>query len=305
MLNWYIASLKMQSASGTLWQADTIFGHLCWALRYLEGEKALDEFLEWYGAGLPPVLVSNGFPGDVLPAPLLKPSASPVSGELREQYETFKKEKWKRRVAYLSQGDFARALHGEMLSVTAAPDKSETCQTRATLKNQISRLTGTTGDEGNLFTFEEHWWDTVTIYLKIETGFEKQIESLFDYLRNAGYGKRKSAGYGQIRSFTFQPFAGFDRPGDANGFVSLSNFVPAQDDPVDGSWRLLVKYGKLSEGYAADNNVFKKPCLMLEAGATFYDSPCREFYGGMVKGLSDRPEVVQYGFALPVPMKLP
>lgn len=306
MLNWYIARLKMQSASGTLWQADTIFGHLCWALRYLEGEKALDEFLYWYGEGLPPLLVSNGFPGDLLPVPLLKPAPSPVSGALREQYERFEAEKRRRRTTYVSQADFSRLLRGEPALSIAATNEAKAPLPRATLKNQISRLTGTTGDGGQLFPFEEYWWDTVTIYLKIETGFEKQIESLFAYLKNTGYGKRKSAGYGQISTFTFQPFAGFGAIENANGFASLSNFVPAQNDPIQGSWRLSVKYGKLSEGYATDENIFKKPCLMLEAGSTFYDSPCREFYGGMVKKLSaGRPEVVQYGFALPVPMTLP
>ncbi|MBI4333806.1 MAG: hypothetical protein HY673_21300 [Chloroflexi bacterium] len=302
---WYIVKLKMQSASGTLWQADTIFGHLCWAVRYLDGEKALTEFLEWYREGMPPLLVSNGFPGDLLPRPLLPPPPAPTSGSLADQFKNFQFEKKRRATTYLRPDDFGAALRGEE---PVLPDKDQNMVPgrRTTLKNQISRLTGTTGEEGRLFTFEEHFWNSVTIYLKVEPGFVDETKAAFEYLRDLGYGKRKSVGYGQIKSMTLGPFGGFGNPPGANGFVSLSNFVPASNDPIAGSWRPTVKYGKLSEGYAAEENVFKKPCLMLEAGSTFYDSPCREFYGRMVDGLSDnRPEVIQYGFALPLPIKLP
>jgi CRISPR-associated protein Csm4 len=66
-----------------------------------------------------------------------------------------------------------------------------------------------------------------------------------------------------------------------------------------------VKYGKLGEEYALEEIAFKKPLLMLEAGSTFYDSPVKQFYGRMVRGVSPAyPQVVQYGFALPVPMRL-
>lgn len=303
-MNWFVVRLKMQSASGTLWQADTIFGHLCWALRYLEGEKALADFLEWYKEGLPPLLVSNGFPGELLPHPLLPPPAAPANLSLTEQFQHFRREKKAKKIAYLSPQDFARLLKGESID---PEDKEPPTKVRATLKNQISRLTGTTGEEGQLFSFAEHFWDTVTIYLKIEPDFWDTAKRLFDYLRDVGYGKRKSVGYGQIRSIAFEPFQGFDSPPDANGFVSLSNFVPAHNDPVKGSWRLVVKYGKLSEGYATEPNIFKKPLIMMEAGSTFYyDTPVKDTYGRMVTGLAkNHSEVVQYGFALPVAMKLP
>jgi len=105
---------------------------------------------------------------------------------------------------------------------------------------------------------------------------------------------------------SFEPFAGFNAPADPNGFVSLSNFVPAKNDPVHGDWQTIVKYGKMGEEYASEDHVFKKPLLMLEAGSTFYDVPCREYYGCLVKNLNPAyPQAVQYAFALPVLMALP
>jgi CRISPR-associated protein Csm4 len=92
-----------------------------------------------------------------------------------------------------------------------------------------------------------------------------------------------------------------------NGFVSLSPFVPAQNDPVDGVYKTIVKYGKLGENYALCGNPFKKPLLLLKADSVFKtpDTP-KEYYGGIINGTaSAKPEVVQFAYAFAVPMKYP
>jgi CRISPR-associated protein Csm4 len=92
----------------------------------------------------------------------------------------------------------------------------------------------------------------------------------------------------------------------ANGFVSLSNFIPAPTDPTDGRWGLLTKRPKLGDEWAAGGNPFKRRLLFLEAGSCFRAAPPRPWYGRMVEGVAlDRPEVVQYGLAYTVPMRLP
>lgn len=128
---------------------------------------------------------------------------------------------------------------------------------------------------------------------------------LFQYITDTGYGKRKSIGYGQIESMIFEPFDGFKQPEKINGFVTLSNFVPSADDPTEGFWNMIIKYGKMGEEWAAEDWAFKKPLLMLEAGSTFYDMPCRDYYGCLVKDLNPHySQAVQYAFGLPVPMSL-
>lgn len=54
-------TFKLVSSLGTPFLADTIFGHICWGLRYAEGEEALKQFLACYKQN-PPLLVSDGFP---------------------------------------------------------------------------------------------------------------------------------------------------------------------------------------------------------------------------------------------------
>ncbi len=179
-----------------------------------------------------------------------------------------------------------------------------------TLKNQINRLTSTTAGEedtgGHLFSFSQYRWKYVSIYARIADDFVETARQLFQYLGQSGYGKRKSVGYGQLSLLEFKEFTGFSSPPDANGFISLSNFVPAANDPAQGYWQVLVKYGKLGEELATSENPFKKPLIMFTAGSCFYDSPCKEYYGRLVKNLTTvSQKVAQYGLALALPIKLP
>jgi CRISPR-associated protein Csm4 len=61
MMKTYILKIKPISPFSTPIQADTLFGHLCWALRYLEGdEKKLLKFLEEFDSK-PPILPIKSF----------------------------------------------------------------------------------------------------------------------------------------------------------------------------------------------------------------------------------------------------
>ena len=300
-MKFYKVTLKLTSPYATDWQADTIWGHLCWALRFSYGENELTNFIARYGKSEPPILVSNGFPGDLLPRPVL-PEKHVTE---RSDFAMTKKQK---KIRWLTPDEFIKTQNGEELVLSEKNGETET----VTLKNQINRLTGTTSggevDEptGRLFSFAQHHLEAVSIYLKLANDFVETSKELFQNLSKSGYGKRKTVGYGQFSIESFDEFIGFKSPPNANGFVSLSNFVPATDDPTLGYWEILVKYGKLGEDYAITGNPHKKPLLMFRAGSCFYDTPCKEYYGRLVRGLSHQyPEVVQYGYALPVPLKLP
>jgi CRISPR-associated protein Csm4 len=224
-MQWYKVTLSMSSPSGTPWQADTIFGHLCWRLRHNQGDKTLSNFLEWFLAGQPALLLSDGFPDELLPKPLL--FALPRS----EGIGAFDQAKETKKQVFLSRKDFTRAIHGDLF-IPEKQDEKVDGTLRIDVRNQINRTTGTTGGEGQLYSFSSHWIRTVSIYLKIERGFETLVEELFTALKDTGYGKRKSVGYGAIEQVRMEAFPGFPVPPDANAFVSLSSFVPAESDPV-------------------------------------------------------------------------
>jgi CRISPR-associated protein Csm4 len=296
----YKITLQLTSPYTTDWQADTIWGHLCWALRFAHGEDELVKFLAKYNHDEVPLLVSNGFPGDFLPRPILPGKKITTRSE-------FIAAKLNKKISWLTPGEFAEIINGQ------EPVLSEkiTGTSSVTIKNQINRFSGTTGGKetdtatGHLFNFPQRYLETVSIYVKVADDFVETTKDLFDNLSKSGYGKRKTIGYGQFIIKSFDEFVGFESPKNANAFISLSNFVPAADDPTRGYWGILVKYGKLGEEFAITGNPFKKPLVMFKVGSCFYDSPIRNYYGRLVKNLSSHyPTVVQYGYALPVPLYL-
>jgi len=298
-MNWFKVTIHLRFPTATPWQADTIFGHLCWIVRYQDGEDALRRFLKPFLNGEPSFLLSDGFPAGQLPRPLT--FTIPDDDSL----EGFRRNRQLRRMHFFMEEDFLRAITGEVFEPRAPRKDEERATTRAVLKNQINRLTGTTGAEGRLFGLIEYWTPQVTIYLKVHPSEEVQVERLFRALQVSGYGKRRSVGYGAIERLEFNHFGGFPTPQKVSGFVSLSGFVPAENDPTEGHWRLVVKYGKLGEHLASSENPFKRPLVMLAPGSVFRDSPVREFYGRMVPDVSALPGVIHYGYALPVPLNIP
>ncbi len=301
-MKWYRAKFSLKSWAASEWQSDTIFGHLCWGILFLYGEERFKDFLGRYDAGDPPLLISNGFPAGTLPCPILSPLVIDLSIPLDKQRADYRWNKEVRQNTLISLRDFNDIINGRPETGDAAvPDRIK----RVNLKNQLNRNTSTTDPGGVLFNFEEYYLPIISVYMKIHDDFVDIANELMQYISDTGFGKRKSVGYGQVDLVSFEPFSGFELPHRPTGFVSLSNFIPAATDPVNGRWRVLIKYGKLGEAYAQEENAFKKPLVMLESGSVFYDSPIRDYYGRMVNGISSVDNVLQYGYSLPVPMILP
>lgn len=303
-MKWFKVNIKLKAPTGTPWQADTIFGHLCWIITYRDGEAELKRFLKPFIDGNPTFLLSDGFPQGFLPRPL--------SFKLPDEdtFESFKANRELRKITYLTDDQFKEVIHREAVKLEDIKKESEEFRekiySRAVLKNQISRLTGTTGEEGNLYGFIEHWMPEVVIYGKVLEGFENELEKLFQNFSQMGYGKRKSVGYGTIEDLEFDDnFNGFPEFVEANGFMTLSGFIPKESDPTEGRWRIRVKYGRLGEELANSGNPFKKPLVMLTPGSVFYDKPLKDYYGQTIKDVSVIDGIVHYAYALPVPLLLP
>jgi CRISPR-associated protein Csm4 len=67
----YRARITPLSAFGTKPMGDTLFGHLCWAVRNRYGESRLAELLDGYTQRRPFAVVSDAFPAGHLPRPVL------------------------------------------------------------------------------------------------------------------------------------------------------------------------------------------------------------------------------------------
>lgn len=298
----YRLRLKPLSAFLTPWHADTIFGAVCWVMAWRDGEEALARFLREYKDGNPPFVLSDGMPGDLLPAP--------ASLSLRESKENtleeYRKNKRLKKVSWLTSEEFEAVRRGN--HEVEPKEDAKAFKPAETLHSSINRNTGTT-DEGALFELEEYALeaDSISIYLKIKDDWEGKVVHLFKDLSMTGYGKKKSVGKGSFElSGELEAFDKFNDFNGANGFVSLSSFVPAKNDPTEGFHKTLVKYGKLDGEFALSGNPFKKPLLMLTAGSVFkVEETIKPFYGRMVEGIAPhKPEIVHYGYAFAVPVAI-
>jgi CRISPR-associated protein Csm4 len=309
----YRLSILPTSLQLTRWQADTLFGTLCWALRHRDGEEKLKQFLEPFLAGEPPFLLSDWMPAGYLPLPF---HVRLMQSEKRMDVEAYRKLKALKKVRHLSEEGFAKACRGELVEVEE--EARELIVAAPQLHACINRATGTTtgGDEeAGASLFELHGWvpgrasTGISVYIADRTG--RGIDLVVELMRDvelSGFGKKKSSGMGAFKiegnPVEWEPPS---TNGKANGFVSLSGFVPARNDPTMGFWQILVKHGKLGEEYAVGGDPFKYPWIVLEAGSSFFtaDVP-REFYGRMLERISPKcPQVVQYGYAFPIPMVIP
>src|SRR5690554_4381632 len=84
-LELYRIKLKPRGLFTHTWQADTIFGGLCWVMQSIEGEYTLRQCLADQQSTSPPLVLSNGFPGDLLPRHFL-PDSIPAQKPNRDEY---------------------------------------------------------------------------------------------------------------------------------------------------------------------------------------------------------------------------
>ncbi|TAH48313.1 MAG: hypothetical protein EYC68_21530 [Chloroflexota bacterium] len=322
-LQLYRLRIQPQSATLSPWHADTLFGHLCWEAFWEGGAQGLADFLAPFRTGSPPFVFSDGFPDDLFPRPLLPPQELDATDQVARE-RAMDRAKKTQDIQWLTQAQFESVLRGERLTADSpAPPIREL--TQLTLKNQINRLTGTTGadedDEeasGRLYPVTESAFvregharasAIITFYLWAQN--ESHLQSAvrwMNLLARGGYGKRKTVGYGRFRVLNCELFT-LDVPDNANGIVTLANFVPAMSDPHHGYYRTRVKYGKLGEPATLTDvadSPFKFPLLMLAAGSTFYSNTGLGYVGRLVENIHPKNStIVQGAFAPAIPIRLP
>lgn len=308
----YRFKIKPKEPFTHVWQADTLFGGLCWALRDIEGEAVLTQLLATQDSAAPALIISNGFPGDLLPRPIL-PLPSIERSRRDEYYTALTNRKTERKIKWLRLGEFNLILSGKSFTDAVSveldsPWRSRAWMSLARYHNTINRSTETVLPDNGLYAEQEYVLndeisDYVSVYAMISEEWKELIIRTFMVLGHVGLGGEKTTGRGGFEVLEIQPFTGFSVPQSPGGFVTLSDFVPCADDPVAGFWSIRAKLGRVGGYMANSGNPFKKPLIALEAGSCFQTANPRLFYGRMVKNIAPaHPEVMQYGLALPVAM---
>ena len=290
-------------------QGDTLFGAFCWSYRYICGEEALTELLEELKSGKQQIIFSNGFPGGTLPLPLgIRDMAADFekreTKEARKQaYEEHKKLK---SAKYVTRQWFQRIQEGNYDGFTAGLC-DEGIREQTVVHNMVSRQEGVVKNiegsgslygEDEFFVEKDHTYD---VYL-LSTLPEDILCAVTRAMFLLGIGKDKSTGKGAFEVVDWQKEKELLNCERSNGFVALSNFVPAQKDPIEGRYKTLVKYGKLDREYAISETPFKKPLLFIQAGGVFWDEKVKMYYGRYITQISLKDGVVVNGQTIAVPV---
>lgn len=318
----YTIELKMRSSLGTPLQADSLFGHICWAVTLLswDVESKIEEFLSLYDQNsVPPLLISSGFPQGFLPCPVLPPVQQEFldehfkRGEDRVKYAH--KIKALKRAPYLPKSAFVRLQQEGITSeslFSAVMAEHDTImhelnrQREAIVQhNTVNRFfnTVTTGLYAQAETFFSHDGGVFEVFLKTNYFSRDDLSRIFSFIQKQGFGRDKGTGKG---FFDFKIFERIDL-GDfvsAVHFMTLSPFVPTIDDPTEGFYHLMQKYGKLGGYYANDTTIspFKVPLLMFTPGSVLRDPGfnTNKRYGQLLKNVHHDQRIRHYAYAFPL-----
>lgn len=275
--------VRPRGAWRTPWQADTLVGLLCWAAARTEGPEVLrEQLIEPMLMNAPPFVLSDAFPGDLLPVPV---TMRLVGWPVKDR-RTVKRGRW------LSLSAFDRARRGQRIEIGEfVPDSPVTEHGRG--RNAIGRSTNTTAAPGSLFTLPEYrinprhpalaGTDWLSVYVRVRPGCEDLLLALFADLAATGFGADASAGLGAFDfpggSPTLEPVDALgEAPSTADSVLVLSTFQPGGADPVVGVWESFTKFGRLGPDFGLAD-VRKKPVLLFRPGACFVCDANRPFLG--------------------------
>jgi len=364
--------LNPKSSIVSDFHSDTIFGHICWAIKYVEGENKLREFLKKYQAQ-PPLILSSGFPriemnGQVtefLPKPILKPLRLDEEENLFNNfYKNTKKEKLAfsfalkslKKQIYISTDAlnevkeglsyeklYELVFRGKLCPQNFIPKPSECSQnhyecpllnpegnikcpkkiliskTEEVYHNTKNRLADRVKKEGGLFSTKNIFFNVnsefltkIVIYIKSSFSEQNIILNSFEFISKSGFGADKSIGKGQFE-FDFEEDFNLPEATIPNAFMVLSNYYPQEGDPVEGHYETIVKIGKLGGDWAKykEKNwpkdkitYFKMPINFIAPGAVFKTANIKSYYGRLIPNVHIDNRIVQYGYAMPLGMRV-
>ncbi len=319
-----IKKLKLKLKSGLLseLQSDTIFGHFAWRFKEYHDEK-LNDFLEFFINDNPIFTISDGFfekhfwdenREEVIdkvmyfPKPLKLTPPKFINNNKKERLINFIKQKERKGRTLITLEELNYFLRNDMenfeKSIEQPLTKPPKFEEDLRVSVEIDRNT-LKSKEGNLFSYHPKYLDDdtfIVIYIKIlnnEKFNEYECENILRDVFEIGYGKKKSSGYGQFEVLSFEDFNGFEESSEPNGFISLSHYLPSNNDKVnEGYYDINVKYGKFGEEKSNSHNPFKPPILLLKPGSCFLTDERKDFYGRVIKSVSDyHPNTIHNGIA--------
>ena len=312
--------LKPRATWRTELRSDTLWGLVCWGVRYVWGEKQLLQMIAQYESGNPPFLISSAFPyrqknGErilYLPKPLTRPfQLSEWTPKRMKAYKDFKK------IAYVPLTTFLKLINGEITEeeyFLQHEREWKACKELVPKKytyvhNSVDRLGGET-DIYNATLFRSTPHTGLFFFLKIlNPDYKPILQSLWPFFEHVGFGGDASIGRGAFQ-IEEKEIDDITIPGEPKRFITLSLYAPTTDemtiysrDPESTWYQLQVRKGRIGGKLYVTNHFLKQPVVMFKEGSSF-PLMDKNNYGRLqlVKNVETVPhKVYQYGYAFAVP----
>jgi CRISPR-associated protein Csm4 len=288
---------------GTPLVGDTLFGHVCWAIREREGEGVLVELLKDYTAGRPVLVLSDGFPEGLIPRPTAPDFVLGLTIEA-SQRKRIRTHRW------IPASGVGQPVQRLMEQLT----ESHIVKTSVITQNTINRLTGTTGTDqfaprqvDRTFFSGRQRLDLYAVVDEARMSVEV-LKSLLEDIGMHGYGRDATTGLGK---FTIS-FSDHSWPTEsASYWVTLAACAPDPTvlDPRGCYYLPVTRFGRHGNIAVTLGNPFKSPVLLASTGALLKSSePGHWIFHG--RGLGSRnspisavlPNTVHQGYAPVVPL---
>jgi CRISPR-associated protein Csm4 len=294
----------------------TIFGALCWAVRYLYGEEKVLELIRLVKDKK--FLLSSAMPWidgkDYIFKPILKPEhikKEDIGIEDEGKFRNFIKKF--RKLSFVPFDTLIKVTEGEiksdrdlMISLKKEIDKEISLFSFLSLPHaKLNRITNSTS-EGGEFYFEESLFFKFKIYFLAAVKDENHIDGIIapslKLLQDWGIGGNRSIGFGSF-SFEVKRTEEFEKFINQKGrkFITLSPVVATDRIDYRESFYDIKTYkGAIESGYK--EFLWKPRIFYLKGGSLIKLKEGREVAGALLKPFENI-ELYHYGLEFPVYIK--
>lgn len=252
-------------------KSDTLFGALCWGIRFISGNETLEKMLEDFRNGDPPFVISSAFPCFVpvktvveylLPMPSFTPPSKffELSASKRKdivgKYKNLKKVRWADTSLVLDILKGRVTIYDILESIEKVKDsgKGDWCFQDYNYKNgvlsrhdvpiykevdmvgnAINRITSSTG--GNFFFYKGYAMSrrgAIYFVIKYRKNCEHVVRSALRFLEDRGIGGKMSSGKGAFEIIQIQEDLDDNLAEMSSGktMLNLSTYIPTHEEIV-------------------------------------------------------------------------